>query len=236
MRSVSRFSKISVVVSIIIGLLTATAAIAQPAPPELPFAGFTCRGGEVNFGFIRGAPFPGIGSGNLFAFIDCPANTSKNPTQAGIYVKHVNVPNFKGARLLWSSQTTGNEPTPNAPDSFISRFCFRDAKTGAPFLEEIPFSQWNNTPLNDRNYDSTISLSKFSKKVRDGNAVLQNISLFATSTSIDQFVLGGEFLIFTSTGTVEPDGGIPGDIGCKGAKLCGIANLELLRIKVRQQR
>lgn len=219
-----------------ISLLTATAAVAQPAPPELPFAGFTCNGGMVNFGFIRGAPFPGIGTGNLFAFIEVPANSSKNGTQAGIYVKNVNIPNFTGAKWLWSSQTTGNTPTPNAPQYLTSRFCFRDARTGAPFIEEIPFSQWNNAPFGNNDFSSTVPLSRFSKKVQSGNAVLQNISLFVSSTTIDQFVLGGEFLILTTTGSVEPDDGIPGDIGCKGAKLCGIANLQLLRNRLRQQR
>lgn len=241
MRSVSRFKRISVGVGTIFGLLTATAAIAQPAPSQLPFRGFSCQGGFVGFLSFRGIPFPGIGPGNIFAGIEVPANTSRNRTQDGIYVKNLNIPNFTGAKWLWSSSTPSGipgepNPTPNAPDYLTSRFCFKDARTGAPFLENIPLSQWKNTLSGDNNYTSTVSLSKFSKKVQDGNAVLQNISLFATSTSIDQFVLGGEFLIHTTTGDVEPDDGSPGDIGCKGAKLCGIANLELLRIRARQQR
>lgn len=230
MRSMSGFRRISIGLGILASLLTATSALAQPAPPQLPFAGFSCGGGQVNFGFFRGAPFAGIGSGNIFAFIEVPASSSRNSAQDGIYVTNLNIPNFKGARWLWSSET------PGAPNNLVSRFCFRDARTGAPLIEEIPLSQWKNSVSNVDDYSSTVSLSKFSKKVQSGNAVLQNISLFVKSASQKQFVLGGEFLINTTTGDVEPDDGSAGDIGCKGAKLCGIANLTLLRNRVIQQR
>lgn len=230
MRTTHGFKTISVGLCVVTSLLMATSATAQPAPPQLPFAGFTCGGGQVNFGFIKGAPFAGIGEGNIFAFIEVPASSSRNPVQDGIYVKNLKIANFTGAKFLWSSKT------PGAPNNLTSRFCFRDARTGAPFIEEIPFSQWSNSITNVDDYTSTVSLSKFSKKVQSGAAVLQNISLFVNSTSENQFVLGGEFLISTKTGTVEPDDGIPGDIGCKGAKLCGLANLELLRNRVRQFR
>lgn len=239
MRFESRFKRISVGVGVIIGLLlTTSAAIAQPAPPELPFSGFSCRNGQVNFGFINPPPFRGIGDGNIFAFIDVPATSGKSPNQVGIYVRNLNASNFTGARWFWSSQIAANTPTPNAPDYLTARFCFRSTKNGRPILEEIPLRKWNNRPFGFNDFDSSVGLSQFSDPlVRSGQVVLKNVTLFANSTSsFDQFVLGGEFLILTKTGSIEPDGVQSGNIGCQGAKLCGLANLELLRNRVRQQR
>jgi|AGTN01.3.fsa_nt_gi hypothetical protein len=238
MRSVSSFKRISAAAGVIVGLLTTTAAIAQaPPPPELPLSGFSCNNGQINFGFINPAPFPGIGNGNLFAFMEVPATSGRNPNQVGFYVPNLNVSNFTGARFLWSSQSGPDTPTPNAPDYLTARFCFRSKKNGKPILEEIPLRNWKNNPFGNNDFDSSVGLSKFSDPlVRSGQAVLKNVTLFVNSASFDQFVLGGEFLILTKTGSIEPDDALPGNIGCKGAKLCGLANLELLRNRVRQQR
>lgn len=237
MRFTPGFKRISVGLCTIVSLLTATSAIAQPAPPELPFRGFSCRNGQVNFGFISPPPFAGIGNGNFFAFIDVPATSGRNPNQVGIYVQNLNISNFTGARWLWSSQIAADTPTPNAPDYLTARFCFRSTRNGRPILEEIPLRRWNNRSFGSNDFDSSVGLSDFRDPlVRSRQVVLRNVSLFANSTTFDQFVLGGEFLVLTKSDSIEPDGVAPGDIGCKGAKLCGLANLEVLRNRVRQLR